>query len=77
MEASQFAVVVVVVLVAWVIPLIVTALKGKRGLALAGILFHPCWWFGAIRLAKPESYWARRFYDSEKLHHAQTRFPQY
>ncbi len=48
MGASEFAVVLALVLVAWVIPL-VTALKGKPGLAVAGILFHPCWWFGAIR----------------------------
>jgi hypothetical protein len=51
-----------------------TLLKGKPGLLFLGVLVHPCWLFGAIRLAKPGSIWARRFYDDDKLFQAQMRF---
>ncbi|MGH3013256.1 MAG: hypothetical protein ACRDMY_15670 [Gaiellaceae bacterium] len=43
----------------------VTFLKGKLKLALAGVVFPPFAFFGALRLAKPRSWWARRFYDPE------------
>jgi hypothetical protein len=42
---------------------VVTFLKGKVKLALAGIIFPPFALFGAFRLAKPGSAWSRRFYD--------------
>ena len=29
---------------------------------------------GAIRLAKPESYWAKRYYDEQKLERSRRRF---
>lgn len=62
------------ILVIWVVPLVVTALKGKYGMAVVGVAVHLCWWFGAIRRAKPDSYWARRFYDDDKLREAIRRF---
>ena len=40
--------------------------KGKYGMALLGIVFHPAWPIGAIRLAKPNSFWARKYYDDAK-----------
>jgi len=43
----------------------VTFLKGKLKLALAGVLFPLFAFFGAVRLAKPRSWWAKRFYDPE------------
>jgi hypothetical protein len=43
----------------------VTFLKGKIKLALAGVFFPPFALFGAFRLAKPRSWWGRRFYDPE------------
>jgi signal peptidase I len=63
--------------VAWAVFLIgtaaITALKGKwRTLAL-GLLLFPAWIVGAIRLAKPESLWARRFYDEDKRARARGR----
>ncbi len=58
-----------------VLPIVVTASKGKYGMLALGVLIHPVWWFGAIRLAKPNSYWARRFYDADKLQRARNRFP--
>ena len=53
---------------------IITAMKGKGGVFVLGIMFHPCWAFGAIRLAKPDSYWARRFYGPDKIRLARIRF---
>ena len=41
---------------------IVTVLKGKLKLGLFGIVFVPLAVIGALRLAKPSSIWARRFY---------------
>ncbi|WP_051183000.1 hypothetical protein [Nocardia vinacea] len=57
------------------LPIVVTALKGKFGMLALGVFIHPIWWFDAIRLAKPNSYWARRFYDANKLQRADDRFP--
>jgi hypothetical protein len=41
---------------------VVTVLKGKLKLGLLGIVFAPLAVVGAVRLAKPSSIWARRFY---------------
>ena len=40
---------------------VVTALKGKWGLFFLGLFFNVLWIIGAIRPAKADSYWARRF----------------
>ena len=48
--------------------------KGKRLLALVGVFVPLVALTAAVRLAKPRSRWARRFYDDEKLHRAQARF---
>jgi hypothetical protein len=48
-----------------VVMVVVTFLKGKLKLALVGVLFPPLAFLGAVRLAKPRSWWARRFYDPE------------
>jgi signal peptidase I len=45
---------------------VITALKGKWGVLLLGLVFWPAWLLGAIRLARPNSYLAGRFYDDEK-----------
>ena len=60
----------------YTVPFLITMLKGKfwLGLISMGIggmfLTVP----GATRLAKPDSWWALRFYDSDKLARAQRRF---
>jgi hypothetical protein len=41
---------------------VINILKGKPGMAVAGILIHFTWYIGAIRLAKPNSWWARHYY---------------
>jgi hypothetical protein len=46
-----------------VVFVLVTFLKGKVKLALFGVLVPPLAFVGAVRLAKPRSWWAKRFYD--------------
>ena len=48
--------------------------KGKRMLALVGVFVPVVALTAAVRLAKPRSRWARRFYGDEKLRRAQARF---
>jgi hypothetical protein len=54
---------------------VVTLLKGKLKLGLFGIVFPPLAIVGALRLAKPTSIWARRFYSpgSRKLRLSEQR----
>jgi hypothetical protein len=55
--------------------LTVLALKGKDGMFVLGFLIRIVWVIGAIRLAKPNSVWARTFYDQGKLAESARRFP--
>ena len=48
--------------------------KGKRLLALVGVFVPLVGLTAAVRLAKPRSRWARRFYDEDKQGRSQTRF---
>jgi hypothetical protein len=52
-----------------VVFVVVTFLKGKLKLALAGVVFPFFAMVGAFRLAKPGSSWARRFYKPEGRKH--------
>jgi hypothetical protein len=53
-------------LIAWLVvtiaAMVVTVLKGKWGMFAVGWLIGLCWYIGAIRIAKPNSWWDRRFY---------------
>jgi hypothetical protein len=49
-------------------------LKGKRGFACLGLVIPFVWLTGAIRLAKPASYWAWHWYDGAKMTRAQQRY---
>ena len=62
-----------IVLVACLV--VVTLLKGKLKLGLLGIVFAPLAIAGTVRLAKPTSIWARRFYTegSRKLRQSEDR----
>jgi hypothetical protein len=56
---------------------VINVMKGKPGMALAGLLLHVTWYIGAIRLAKPGSWWARRYYvglNDDKLDRAIARY---
>ena len=58
-----------------VVPGGVTLLKGQRALFGAGFAVGGLvWMLSAFRLAKPESWWARRFYDGDKLARARRRY---
>ena len=58
-----------------VIPGTVVLMKGQRALFLGGLLFGGLvWWIAALRLGRPDSWWARRFYDGEKLARARRRY---
>jgi len=54
---------------------LIAGLKGKAWSVLAGMFFPPIAYVAAIRLARPGSWWARRYYseDSEKLTEAASR----
>jgi hypothetical protein len=59
---------------------VICILKGKLPLALLGVFLPLVALFGAVRLAKPDSWWARRRYrpDGRSLRRSQTRFgPRY
>jgi signal peptidase I len=48
---------------------VITALKGKWATLVVG-LFTFAWLFGAVRLARPGSFWDRRFYDEPQRQRA-------
>ncbi|QKW50796.1 hypothetical protein [Streptomyces buecherae] len=56
------------------VPAVITCLKGKYGMFVLGLFVHPCWWFAACRLARPNSFWARHSYDEEKFTWARHRY---
>lgn len=61
--------------VVFLIPMTVTALKRHWILFAAGwLVIGSVWWIAAFRLARPDSWWARRFYDYEKLARARQRY---
>ena len=49
-------------------------LKGKPMTAVIGVVVPFLALVGTIRLAKPDSWWARRFYDDATRTHAAERF---
>ena len=62
-------------LVLIVAPLIVTALERQWLHFVAGWLtVGLVWWIASLRLARPDSWWARRFYGPDKLARAQRRY---
>jgi len=65
--------VVVVLLAAALGGLVVTALKRKWGSLVVGFVFTPVWWVAATRLARPNSWWARRYYGEAKAERAERR----
>ena len=53
---------------------VITALKGKYVFALLGLFLPVFSLVGAIRLAKPQSWWATNRYDEAKLAQSAERF---
>jgi hypothetical protein len=52
---------------------LVCILKGKYRTGLFGLFLPPVGLFGAVRLARPNSIWARRRYHGKRLEHATRR----
>lgn len=86
-SSPAFATLVTVVLVVAGVSLVISCLKGRFGLLFVGLLLtcllgpqelyilSPVVPFvGACWLAKPRSFWARRFYDAAKMARARERF---
>jgi hypothetical protein len=67
---------------AYIAAIVISGLKGKPFMVVMGILTlgMPAFslWpvIGAIRIAKPNSTWARKYYGEEKMQIALTRFPK-
>lgn len=58
------------------VPGTIALLKGHYLLFAAGFLLAGglVWWIVALRLARPASWWARRFYSPDKLKRATQRY---
>jgi signal peptidase I len=52
---------------------VVTGLKGKWATLVVGFVTGIPWFFGALRLAKPRSWWARRYYGDRTMARARAR----
>lgn len=71
------AVALVVVIVTILLLIVVSIMKGKYKLALFGAFIPLCALVAAVRLARPESRWAKRRYGPEKLARAEKRTAGY
>lgn len=58
----------------WVMCAAVTASKGTWGVLVIDVFLWCLSYVAALRLAKPHSLWARKFYDREKMHQALFRY---
>lgn len=59
------------------VPAGITWAKGQREAFFLGwLLLGMIWFVAACRLARPESWWAQRFYGPKKLKRAENRFGQ-
>jgi len=58
---------IVVLLASLAVSAVVAMLKGRWNLLLFGVMgAFPLLWVAAVRLAAPDSWWARRFYGDER-----------
>ncbi|MGA8926835.1 MAG: hypothetical protein WB462_11495 [Solirubrobacterales bacterium] len=77
--ATSTSLAIVYAVLLWLVlvvgPMTVTALKGQWLLFAAGWLtVGVVWWIAAFRLGRPGSWWARRFYDEDKLSRSRARY---
>lgn len=77
-DASDGELVGGIAVAANVLVTLVAILKGRTALGIVGLLVPLVSLVTALRLARPGSFWARRFYpeDSRRLVRAERRFPQ-
>ncbi|WP_240135981.1 hypothetical protein [Streptomyces sp. MUM 178J] len=76
-EERENRAVVILTLAADFVFVIVTLLKGKLRMALIGVLVPFVALFGAVRLARPGSPWARRFYRNRPRARARAQLRSY
>jgi hypothetical protein len=68
------AIVAGAILLGWFASMLVSALKGKPWFAVLGFFWGVFAWVGAIRLAKPDSWWYRKRYGDDKRKRSFERF---
>jgi uncharacterized membrane protein len=73
-SSSGSGLIVVALFVAWLATVTICAMKGKPWFAALGILWGTFALVGAIRLAKPNSWWDRHMYEDRKHELAVERF---
>jgi hypothetical protein len=56
-----------------IVALLLCVDKGKYSTAVVGAFIPPLAWFAALRIARPQSRWARRHYGPAKTEHARQR----
>jgi hypothetical protein len=54
--------------------LVICALKGKWGFVVVGFALPIFWIIGAVKLAKPRSWWARRYYGDVSMSESEQHF---
>lgn len=54
--------------------LVVCGMKGKWGFVVLGFLVPVFWIVGAVKLAKPTSWWARRYYGDATMSESEQHF---
>lgn len=74
MDTAQIIVAVLAVAINLAI-VVITFMKGKYVFGVIGIFIPIFALFGAIRLAKPDSSWARSNYDEAKMAASRARYP--
>jgi hypothetical protein len=52
----------------------VCALKGKWGFVVLGFLVPLLWLIGAVKVAKPRSWWAKQYYGDATMSEAEQHF---
>jgi hypothetical protein len=57
----------------YVVPAVICGLKGKPWMLVLGLFFPALLWVGSLRLAKPDSWWARTEYDQDQMGRARVR----
>ena len=73
----ESAIVITLAIATILLLIVVSVMKGKYKLALFGAFIPLCALVAAVRLARPESRWAKRRYGPEKLARAQARTAWY
>ncbi len=54
--------------------LVVCGMKGKWGFVVLGFLLPLLWVIGALKIAKPNSWWARQYYGDASMSESEQHF---